>query len=312
VHIFAHSQLQLLDVIVVFKVCRRFHNLEAHPEIWKALTRRITRNYRTVRDAGVLDELNLSWKGRFLLHDHGSTYGFSDKEFHYEINELFEFFVDALAVVDRRCGCYTRLSLGKFVVGATDNRLSFCDDGQTLKPCWTNAQLIANINDTRLHGRCRAHWKEYIIYARRRADGAVAKLFDIGLCSPRPALNLRQGSSHKPHDEESASEPDMYTEALAYGISTDPAPLHLGVNIAWEHLMERRGVAGQNDVGAEVIFAMPRTADSRDAVDRISFVHIEFGYVSNEASHTRGRLHAPFQTEALFYGLRSGDLQWMR
>ena len=198
--------------------------------------------------------------------------------------------------------------LGQIRVGATDNRLSFCDDGQTLKPCWTNAQLIANINDTRLRGRCRAHWKEYIIYARRRADGAVAKLFDIGIRSPRGELSLRQGSSHKPHNEEWASEPDVYTEALAYGFSTDPAPLHLGVNIAWEHLMERRGVAGQNDVGAEVIFAMPRTADPHAAVDRISFVHIEFGYVSSESDDLR----APFQTEALFYGLRSGDLQWMR
>ena len=83
--------------------------------------------------------------------------------------------------------------------------------------------------------------------------------------------------------------------------------------IAWadDIVMESRGVLvqTQRDVGVEVIFVVPstETADRHAAVDRISSVHIEFGYATDE-----NVMREPYPTEALFYGLQSGDLQWMR
>jgi hypothetical protein len=307
VEIFLH--LSLFEVINAFQVSKAFHAVESREEIWKALTARQRREYRRIVGASVLDEL-LSWKARCRLgqvfrgHD-----GDLDDGSDFAINAEYDFFVDALAIPPGRApNEYNRLPLGRFVVASTladwensegSTQLCLTDDGLSPKPYMRDERLVADINRAREYRMLyRPTWSEFVVYVRRKADGAVAELMSISGDGPRRALRLCPGTES--HDSLPWKEYVSTHGRPAAGDIVPVCTVHADVAWARTDAMDDQGIYIRG-IGAEVLFAMPDDVHNREGeVDRIRSTHIKLNYLPMDAREHGEEPLDPFPPDYLY------------
>ena len=331
--IFLH--LELFDVVNAFQVNKAFHALESCDDIWKELylctRRRKDRVLWCPGQVGVLEGIT-SWKARFCINYYFRGH---DDEFDSGVDELineeYEFYVDAVKSVStgRGSGYTERLPMGQFQVDSIpitrENytayiQLCLTDHGLGSKSYTGNEQLIANVNEARRSGRLQGReltWKQYIVYVRRKVDGAFSEL-------------LRIDGSHY-HGESymsmvpGAAEPDtedgnMWNEYVSnHGAGGRLIRCATTVELSWaeRETMLDRGILNTRIIGAEVIFAMPNDVHDRETeVDRIRSTHIRLHYlseheqVSGHWDSDGGPPNDPFDTHSLYHALKSSAMKW--
>ena len=313
VEFFLH--LSLFDVINAFQVSRAFHAVESREEIWKALTAHQSRAHRRIVGASVLDEL-LSWKARCRLgHVFTGHDGDLDDGPEFAINAEYDFFVDALAIPPGRAGRakYNRLPMGRFAVEHSEGSAQLClsDDGLSSKPYMSDERLVADINRAREDGMVyRPTWSEFVVYARRKADGAVADLMSIYGDAATRVLRLFPGTES--HESLPWKEYVSTHGRPAAGQIVPVCTVHADVAWAKTDAMDYQGIFGYRGIGAEVLFAMPDDVHNRDSeVDRIRSTHIKLNYVPMDArDHGEGPLD-PFPPDCLYHALKSRVIPWV-
>ena len=170
----------------------------------------------------------------------------------------------------------------------------------------SDERLVADINRARADGmNSRPTWSEFVVYVRRKADGAMAELMDIYGERVMRALALLPGS--EPDDSLPWKE---YVSTHAAGAMVPHSTVTADVAWAKRIDMDDRGIEIR-PIGAEVLFAMPDGVHNRESeVDRIRSTHIMLNYLPADARVVGNDPLEPFAPECLYYALKSRAIPW--
>lgn len=209
-----------------------------------------------------------------------------------KLNARFEFFIDALVFVKtrhRHRHAFDSVPLGRFEVGEkpgslVEDQMYLHDDDLGPKDAWGEASLLATVNGVLLdppwssplqdgalmHGAAgESRWTNLVVYARRKADGACARIFRVE--SPRTMcgeMNTDTATLVRPDYGPDAIHTELHLHAISKGGS-------LLANPGWIEPVKDTGVEIK-PLHADVAIKLPNRARREDPVPSIRSLHLQF------------------------------------